>query len=647
MKSQSLFLPAARTLASIPALALVAALTGCAGFSTTATPSPTAGSAFSGKVHGGQQPVFGAFVYLIGASSTGYGALSSSLLTAGSGIQQNQYGNFYATTDASGGFGFKNYTCPTPTTQVYLLATGGNPGLGAGVNNQAITLIAAVGNCSSITTNSFFSLNEVTTAAFVMATQQFTTGVNNVGAPAGNATGLATAFALAQDLASTSGGTARATNIAGTGSVPQAKLNTLGNIVAPCINSSSSGSSSCTSLFNAVTPAGGTRPGDTVGALLLIAQNPGNNVANINALASASSPFQPSANVTTDFTLGITYSGGGMTAPGNVVIDAAGNAFIGNSPSTAVPTVSGTDSIVGFGPNGAVLTGTNGYTAGIHAPTGLAIDSAGNIWSTDATNGTLPDQVVKLTSAGALIFAFNDSTISGPQGIAIDSTNNAWVGNFNINSLSKITSGGARTQPAVTSPNFNNPIGVGIDGAGNIFAAGTGSSTILKFTSAGVVTSPAGGYTAGSLNQPTGISIDAAGNVWTIDNGSSAITKITNTGTFIPQTAGGSSLSNAFVLSIDGAGGAWYANCRSCSPNATSPDNLEHTGANQAQATGTADGFQDSHLARVGTTAINASGNVWITSNANGTVTEFIGVSSPVITPLAVAASSNKLGTRP
>ena len=350
MKSLSSLRPAACVLSSAAALALSVALTGCAGFATTATPSPTAGLAFGGNVHGGQQPVSGSSVYLFAASNSGYGTAGTSILTAGPGVTRNQYGNYFATTDANGNFGFVNYSCPSASAQVYLVAIGGNPGLGGSINNPSISVIDAIGNCSNINTSSFFSINEVTTAAFVFAAQQFITSPTSVGAPSTNTAGLAVAFSLAQDLVNSANGTARTTNVAGTGSVPQAKLNTLGNIIAPCLNSAGSGSTACTSLFSAVTPSGGTRPSDTVGALLLIAQNPGNNVANINAQATATSPFQPSANVTNDFSIGITYSGGGMTAPGNIVIDAAGNAYVGNSPSTSG--ASGTDSIVGFGTNG-------------------------------------------------------------------------------------------------------------------------------------------------------------------------------------------------------------------------------------------------------------------------------------------------------
>ena len=116
-------------------------------------------------------------------------------------------------------------------------------------------------------------------------------------------------------------------------------------------------------------------------------------------------------------------------------------------------------------------------------------------------------------------------------------------------------------------------------------------------------------------------------------------------------------LSNAYVLAIDGAGGQWYANCRTCSTsNNGSPDNLVRVAVNGTQNTGTADGFQDTHLNVVGTAAIDGSGNVWVTNNGGGSsgqgtgtgsLTEFIGIAPPVVTPLAKASATNTLGTKP
>ncbi len=633
---------------------LFAAL-GCSGFVSTAVdPVVAADVPVRGTVHGGQQPVTGSHLYLYAVGTGGYGSAATSILKAQTGATKDASGNYYVTTDSGGNFAFSSFTCPTKTaTQTYLLAVGGNPGYVGTVNNTAIAALVSTGKCGSIGANSVFAINELTTVATITAVQQFMVDGTHIGGSGALPVGLKIAFNLAGDLVNTSTGVANTVNAMGDGAIPTPKINALGNVIAPCLNATSPTDTACTSLFAAVTPTGGTQPSNTIGAMLLIAQNPGNNVNNVFGQATATPPFQPTIAATSppnDLTLAITYTGGGMTAPSDVVIDAAGDAFIGNAPSGNG--AAGTDSIVGFGPDGTVLTGAAGYTSGIHKPNALAFDRLGNLWSTDTASGSSPDEVVKLSSTGTLAFAFNDTTIAGLEGIALDSSNNAWVVNQNNSSIDQILANGTRTLAPVASSGFQFPTGIGIDGSGVLFAAGTGSNTLLKFDSSGAVQSPAGGYAPNGLSQPVSISIDASDHVFTINNNSSLITEINGgDGSLVAPPATPPTLSNAYVLAIDGAGGAWYANCRACSsPNNGSPDNLVHVAPNGTQASGTADGYQDAHLNYVGTAAIDGAGNVWVTSNGaggTGSVTEFLGVAAPVVTPLAVASATNTLGIRP
>ncbi len=73
--------------ASVASLALLA-LTGCA-LTNTATPSaesPVTGAAIQGVVHGGQQPVGNAHVYLFAAAETGQSdSVGPYILTTGGG----------------------------------------------------------------------------------------------------------------------------------------------------------------------------------------------------------------------------------------------------------------------------------------------------------------------------------------------------------------------------------------------------------------------------------------------------------------------------------------------------------------------------------------------------------------------------------
>jgi predicted Zn-dependent peptidase len=159
-------------------------VSGCSvkpGFNLTPTePSPVSGAALRGLVHGGQQPIVGAHVYLLAANTTGYGDASVSLLTSGPGRSVDGSGNYYVTTGSGGIFNISgDYdTCPASNTQVYLYSVGGNPGLGSA--NAAAGLMAALGTCGNLTTTENIVVNEVSTIATAYAIAGFATDALHV-----------------------------------------------------------------------------------------------------------------------------------------------------------------------------------------------------------------------------------------------------------------------------------------------------------------------------------------------------------------------------------------------------------------------------------------------------------------------------------
>ena len=93
-------------------------------------------------------------------------------------------------------------------------------------------------------------VNEVSTVAAAYAMAGFATDALHVGS-SGTALaqmGIANAFANAANLETIGTGVALATTPAGNGTVPQAEINTLANILAACVNSNGTGSA-CSTLF--------------------------------------------------------------------------------------------------------------------------------------------------------------------------------------------------------------------------------------------------------------------------------------------------------------------------------------------------------------------------------------------------------------
>ena len=432
-----------RTFSFVPALVLSVAavvLTGCAGFesATPAAPVTIAGAKVSGNVHGGQQPVVGATVQLYQAGTTGYGVGAVGLI-AGGGV----------TTDASGSFNITNdYTC-TAGTQVYVVATGGNPGSGT---NNALSLITALGPCAGVPQIPFVQINEVTTIATVNALAPFMNGLT-IGAPATNATGLVQAFADFNTLANYATGTSPGAGLPAGTTVPTQEIYALANSIAACVNSKGTGGGGACDMLFADTTANGVVPADTVSAALNIVRFPATNVPAILQLGSGTPPFPSSFTSANDLSLAVTYTGSGLSAPTGVAIDAGGNVWVTNA---------GSNSVTELTHAGAPLSGAAGYGAGLlSTPSAVAIDLTGNAWVANSGNAS----VSKISASGATT-SYTGGGLAAPSSIAIDALGDVWVSNAGNSSVSEFSSAGAALSPATTgyaASGVAAPVAVAID----------------------------------------------------------------------------------------------------------------------------------------------------------------------------------------
>ena len=256
---------------------------GCAGnFQTTATGSAAA-AVLQGSVHGGQQPVSGAAIQLYGVGTTADKSAATPLLTAP--IRTDLNGNFTIT---------GLYSC-TGVTQVYITATGGIPG--GSLANPNLAMMTALGACSSLSATTQIAIDEDTTVAATSALLPYMSSYTAVGSGSSDAAAMTQAFALAAEYVSPSNGQAPGQGIPAGYSDPISLINTLGDMVSACINSSGGAAgdgTSCGNLFALTTPSGGAAPTNTVAALLNIATTPQLNTTGLFNLSPSSGPFQPS-----------------------------------------------------------------------------------------------------------------------------------------------------------------------------------------------------------------------------------------------------------------------------------------------------------------------------------------------------------------
>jgi sugar lactone lactonase YvrE len=188
-----------------------------------------------------------------------------------------------------------------------------------------------------------------------------------------------------------------------------------------------------------------------------------------------------------------------------------------------------------------------GNSARFDYPSGIAIDSSGNLYIADYSNNSIrevtPAGVVSTPygssagQAGETNGAGGSARFNTPNAVAIDNAGHLYVADTGNNIIRKIA-GGVVTTLAGANNQFNDPAGIAVDASGNVYVADTGNDTIRKITPSGSVSVFAGqtgnaGYADGAgtsqalFNGPAAVAVDTSGNVYVADAGNSIVREIT------------------------------------------------------------------------------------------------------------------------
>jgi sugar lactone lactonase YvrE len=255
-----------------------------------------------------------------------------------------------------------------------------------------------------------------------------------------------------------------------------------------------------------------------------------------------------------------------------IVSDSVGNIYVADTNNDTIRKITPAGTVSTF----AGIVGVSGHGDGIgtnalfNSPTGLAIDSADNLYVADSGNNTIRmitpvGQVSTLAGVAGNGGSYDGpgvvATFSNPQGLAADAAGNVYVADSNNYTIRKITPSGMVSTFAGTAreggnsdgtgaaARFYTPNGLVTDSAGNVYVVDSYNMSIRKITPAGVVTTLAlagsptylDGYMTASFSYPSGIAIDTAGNLFVADTLDHRIAKITTAGvvTTLVGTPGG------------------------------------------------------------------------------------------------------------
>ena len=301
--------------------------------------------------------------------------------------------------------------------------------------------------------------------------------------------------------------------------------------------------------------------------------------------------------------------------PGVVAVDSAGNLYIADQANNrirkvsngVITTVAG-NGTQGFSGDGGAATSAELFLGGF---AGIAVDSSGNLYFADGGNNRIRRVTngVITTVAGNGTRGFSGdngpATSAGlfdPSGLAVDSVGNLYFADSGNNRIRKVTNGVITTVAGNGTPGFSGdngpaasaglyaPIGVAADSAGNLYIADHANGRIRKVSNGvittvagsgmGVITIVAGSGMAGfvgdngpatsaELYYPNAVAVDAGGNLYIVDSdrvckvSNGVITTVAGNGTSGASGDYGAATSAAFfqpsAVAVDSAGSVYIA----------------------------------------------------------------------------------------
>ena len=205
-----------------------------------------------------------------------------------------------------------------------------------------------------------------------------------------------------------------------------------------------------------------------------------------------------------------------LTDPEGVAVDSAGNLYIADTGYSRVRKV--TNGVITTVAGGGATLGDNGpaTSAHLYSPKGVAVDSAGNLYIADTYN-----QRIRKVSNGVITTVAGTGThgpssgdnspatsasLFSPTGVAVDSAGNLYIADTGNSRVRKVSNGVITTVAGTggygfsgdngpaTSAQLYNPDGIAVDPAGNLYIADTLDSRIRKVSN-GVITTVGGNGT--------------------------------------------------------------------------------------------------------------------------------------------------------
>ncbi|MDR5699590.1 LPXTG cell wall anchor domain-containing protein [Agromyces aerolatus] len=538
------------------------------------------------------------------------------------------------------------------------------------------------------------TVNERTTVAMAYSMAQFISNEQVTGL----APGLRNSAAMTANLADPATGALSTTLTSspnGEETSTLAAFDSLTAALAACVNvpfdaPAEHPAGRCSALVDAATVDGEAAPTDTLRAFASIARSPGADPVRVFTLTQAVSLPEELPVLDTPpaaWTIAIRFDGDGesLDGPGNFAIDHEGNIWVNNNYEYAADPhtpVCDSKELFRVSPTGEFTTFTGGGLSGVGY--GIDLDPAtGNVWVSNfgfaAPAPLCPEDqqpphnsLSAFTPAGVPISpdtGFTQGDVFWPQGMTFAADGSIWTANCGNDSVTVYAD--ADPAKAWNLPfeqlGLEQPFDVVDNGRGMVISGIVNSSVVMVDYAGNPLPESPGANPA--FDNPMGLASDAHGNVWVsnsslitlpcptppggtgpfadgdvsgLDEVLGSVALITPDGTATEFEGGGTTV--AWGISTDGDGNVWVANFAGkrlsafCGADpSTCPAGLTTGDAISPDVTG----FFFDGLTRNTATAVDQSGNVWVTNNwlevpiqsnpGGHQIVAFLGLATPTV----------------
>jgi NHL repeat len=273
-----------------------------------------------------------------------------------------------------------------------------------------------------------------------------------------------------------------------------------------------------------------------------------------------------------------------LSSPGGLAVDAQGDIFMADTEDNVVREITTNGNIkliAGNGNEGHSGDGGPAVNAALDSPQSVAVDAAGDVFIADTYNNAIrevtPNGVIS-TFAGNETAGYSgdngpatSAQLTSPSGVAVDSLGNVYIADSGNSVIRRVSTTGTITTVAgnyaadqanggaggfsgnggpATSAQLNSPQGVALDQAGDLFIADTFNNSIREVTPSGTIsslvnTTAAKGNTnaataaASTLSGPYAVGVDnSTGDVYIADTSNNKIKVVAGLGVPGPPAGG-------------------------------------------------------------------------------------------------------------